>query len=432
MSQTSVASGSGLALTQFSVALTAQFLRSPTEINSLTGPAPKQSDAEKLIKNQSDPNMPFVRVTDLSQDPKGDSVTIDAFNITGGMPLMGDQNAEGKGKKLSSSSMGLKIDLATFNVDAGGKMSRQRTRHELRKIAMAQLHGYFPRMVWQRVLTHLAGARGFQTGRSWDIATADHPDFADVLINPVLAPTYNRHLVVDGGSLVRGGAQVGNIDSTDGWTLSVLDDLANFLDAQENKLQPIQVPGDKMALTSPIRGLLLLPPNSYNQLVTDMTAGNNLRNFQSLALERAKNAGDHPIFLGEVGVWRGIVVRKIDYSILFNPGDVLNYVAVADRLKVTGNESQLNIPALGAAYQVERGILLGAQALARAEGSSNSGVQAAIIENAYNGGRNFEYFGEFMGGEAKLRFKFPNENGDPEPTDNGIYVIDAVVKRKVA
>lgn len=428
MSTTNVASGSGLALTQFSVALTAQYIRSPNELNALTGPAPKQADAEKLIKNQSDANMPFVRVTDLSTDPKGDRVTIDAFNITGGMPIMGDRNAEGKGQKLSASSMDLKIDLATFNVDAGGKMSRQRTRHELRKIAMAQSSAYFPRLVWQRALIHMAGARGAQTGRSWDIALSSHPDFAETLINPVLAPTYNRHLVIDGSTLVRGGLQLGSIDTTDVWSLAVLDELANFLDAQETKLQPVQVPGDKQSMTAPIRGLLLLPPDSYNQLVTDMTAGNNLRNFQALALDRAKSAGDHPIFLGEVGIWRGIVVRKIDYSIFFNASDAVKYVAVADRL--TANESTVNIPALGAGYKVERGILLGAQALARAEGASNSGVQAAIIENAYNAGRNFEYLSEFMGGEAKVRFKFLNENGDPEPTDNGIYVIDAVTKKR--
>ena len=69
-------------------------------------------------------------------------------------------------------------------------------------------------------------------------------------------------------------------------------------------------------------------------------------------------------------------------------------------------------------------MLLGAQSLARAEGSSNSGVQAAIIENAYNAGRNFEYLGEFMGGEAKFRLKYANEDGNPEPTEN-IVVIDA-------
>jgi N4-gp56 family major capsid protein len=429
MSQTNVASGSGLALTQYSVALTAQYITAPTDINLMTGPAPQQKDAEALLKQQTSQSMPFVRVTELA-DLKGDKVTMDAFNVVGGMPIMGDRNAEGKGQKLSSSSMDLKIDLATFNVDAGGKMSRQRTRHDLRKIAMANLDGYWARVVWQRALIHCAGARGSQVGQRWDIGLTSHPDFAETLINPVLAPTYNRHLVVDGGTVIRGGAQLLNIDTTDVWKLSVLDDIANMLDAQETKIQPIKVNGDKMADTSQIRAVLLLPPNSYNSLLTDMTAGNNLRNFQSLALERAKIAGNHPIFLGEVGIWRGILVRKIDYTIMHNPGDSFQYVPVANRLLATGNETAGTIPALGANWQVERGVLLGAQALARAEGPSNSGVQASIIENPYNARRSFEYISEFMGGEAKLRFRFKNENGDPEPTDNGVYVIDAVTAKR--
>jgi len=56
-------------------------------------------------------------------------------------------------------------------------------------------------------------------------------------------------------------------------------------------------------------------------------------------------------------------------------------------------------------------------------------VQAAIIENTYNAGRNYEYLGEFMGGESKFRFQFPNENGDLEYTDNGIYRIDAASRK---
>lgn len=69
MAQTSVAAGSNLALTQNSVVLTAQIIRAPGNLNSLTGPAPKQKDAEKALKLQSDPGMPFVRITDLSTDP---------------------------------------------------------------------------------------------------------------------------------------------------------------------------------------------------------------------------------------------------------------------------------------------------------------------------------------------------------------------------
>lgn len=423
MSQTAVAAGSNLALKQFSVALTAQIIRAPGNLNALTGPAPKQSDAEQNIKLQTDPGMPLVRITDLSSDPKGDKVSVDAFNTVGGKPIMGDRNAEGQGKKLSSSSFEMLIDLATQNVDASGKMSRQRTRWDLRRLAKAQLQAYFPRMIWQRCITHLAGARGFQTGQSWDVPLATDPDFAEIMINAVKAPSYNRHLVISTTGLVRGGLQLGSIASTDKWKLSNLDALAYLLEAIETKLPPPRMVGDEQAYDSPLKGILMMPPGSYNDLITDMTTGNNLRAFQAAVEQRQKYAPQSSIFRGECGIWRGVLVKKMEHTIYFNAASSVQYITVANRL--TETESAVAVAAIGATFQVERSILLGAQALARAEGTSNSGVQASIIENTYNAGRNYEYLGEFMGGEAKFRFKFPNENGDAEPTDNGVFVIDA-------
>lgn len=429
MSQTNVAGGSNLALTQYSVALTAQLIRAPGNLNSMTGPAPKQADAEATLKLQTDPGMPFVRVSDLGTSPNGDKVTVDAFNVTGGKPIMGDRNAEGRGKKLSSSSFEVKIDLATHNVDAGGKMSRQRTRHDLRRIAKAEVAGYFPRMIWQRVLAHLAGSRGQQVGVSWDVPLSTDPDFADIMVNALKAPTYNRHLVVNAGGLTRGGLQAASMATTDVWKLSVLDNLAFFLDATETKLPPPRMTDDKQAYDSPLKGILMLPPGAYNDLITDISSStSNLRAYQAAAMERAKYSGNHPIFMGEAGIWRGILVKKIEHTIFHNASASYKYIAVADRLTETETTGTMSA-SLSTTHQAERGILLGAQALARAEGASNSGVQAAIIENTYNAGRNYEYLGEFMGGESKFRFKFPNENGDLEYTDNGVYVIDAAAKK---
>ena len=421
---TSVASGSNLALTQYSTAVTAQIVRAPGNLNSMTGPAPKQADAEAIMKQQTSPDMPYVRITDLSTDPKGDKVTVDAFNVVGGKPIMGDRNAEGMGKPLSSSSFDMKIDLATFNVDAGGKMSRQRTKHELRRIARAAVAGYFPRLIWQRAMAHQAGARGLQVGSSWDLPLATDPDFAEIMINPLQAPTYNRHLVINGTNLTRGGAQLASIASTDKWKLAVLDNLALFLESLDTKLPSPKFFGDEQSTDAPLKGVLCLSPGSYNDLITDLTSGNNLRSFISLVEQRQKYAKDSAVFRGECGIWRGILVKKVDHTIFHNASSVVKHVTAANRLTATETDVTVNA-AIGAGNQVERAVLLGAQALARAEGSSNSGVQAAIIENTYNAGRNFEYLGEFMGGEAKFRLKFANENGDPEPTEN-VFVIDAV------
>jgi len=430
MSQTSVAAGSNLALTQYSTALTAQLIRAPGDLNALTGPPPKQADAEQTLKLQTSPDMPLVRITDLSTDPKGDKVTVDAFNVVGGKPIMGDRNAEGMGKKLSSSSFSMLIDLATFNVDAGGKMSRQRTRWDLRRIAKAAAQAYYPRMIWQRALVHMAGARGSQTGQSWDIPLSSDPDFSDIMINSVQAPTYNRHYVVDDTlTLIQGALQLQSIGTDDVWKLKTLDGLAVMLESMETKIPPPRISGDPQAYDSPIKAILMMPPGAYNSLLADTTSGSNLRAFQAAVEQRQKYAPDSAVFRGECGIWRGILVRKMEYSIRFAASEVCKGILVANKLAGT-TESDITVAAaMSTTHVVERSLLLGAQALARAEGASNSGVQAAIIENTYNAGRNYEYLAEFMGGEAKFRFKYPNTAGDAEATDNGVMVIDAAVPK---
>ena len=432
MSGTSVPSGSTLALPQHSNAVTAQIIRAPGNLAAMTGPAPKgQDQAESNLKLQTSPGMPFVRITDLSVDPKGDTVYVDAFDVTGGKPIMGDRNAEGHGKALTSSSFPVKIDLATHNVDAGGKMARQRTRWDLRRLAKAEIAAYFPRLVWQRAITHLFGMRGSQTGQSWDIPLDTDDDFVEIMINAVKAPTRNRHYVLDDtNGLVVGGELVNSLATADVWKLSRLDELALILEAMETKIPSPQIVGDEQMVDAPLKGILMMPPGSYNSLITDVTAGNNLRAFQSAVEQRQKWAPNSAVFRGECGIWRGILVKKMNHTIYRNAGEAVRYVAAADRL--TATESSTTVAGgLSTTHQLERSVLMGAQCLARAEGASNSGVQAAIIENTYNAGRNYEYLGEFMGGEAKFRFKFPNPEGNKEPTDNCL-VIDAVAKKVVA
>lgn len=424
MSSTNIPSGSSLARKEYSVALTTQVLRSPTNRRKLMGAAPQMADLSAKAGLQSEPGMPLVQVTDLTKSA-GDAVSCDAFNIATGKPLMGDRNAEGRGQRLSSSSMDVKIDNATWGVDAGGKMSQKRTKHNLRLIAMKQHLGYWPSLMWQRTLVQLAGLRGQQTGQSWKVPLVSDPDFADIMVNPVKAPTYNRHYVVDGSTLVKGGAQLASIDSTDMLKLSHLDELAVRLKSMDTKMQPVIINDDPAAMDSPIRGVLFVGPGSYKSLLTDLTASNNIRAFQQAAWNRASYGSKHPLFRGEVGMWNGILVREMDYSILMNAGDAVAHVTAANRL--TATETDVTVNSIGASYQVERSLLMGAQAAFCAYGTSPSDDVGAMYEHWYNLDRNVEIFAEFMGGEAKVRYNFINEGGDPEPTDVGVMAIDAIV-----
>jgi len=431
---TQVSDTSNYALTKESVALTAVAIKAPTDMTPLIGKAPSQSGAESIIKQQSSPGLPGILVTDLSAKKAGTMVTIEAYDTLGGDPIMGDEMREGKGENVDISSMDAKVNLASKVINAvPGTMIDQRTKINLRSMAMAQLMGYFPRLLWNRTLCHLAGSRGSQRGKAWHIKTlaqSDATSLANKLINPLMAPTYNRHLVIDGNNLVQGGQQLASIDSADGWKLTHVDALVEYLNSIEFKIQPIKLPQDPAANYSPIKGVLYLDPQCYNQLLTDLTTTNNIRAWQAAAGERKNlmSRDVHPLFMGDILMWNGVVIRPMELSIFFNPGDSTQIITSANRYTATETAQTVN-GSLGAGFRVSRSVFMGAQAFAVLQGNNtSSGMTASFKERVYDYDSKHEAMGEWMGGETKLRFSFRDADGNLEPTDHGVIVIDAAVR----
>ena len=429
MSQTSIPGGSPLAVQQWSEALFAMASKRPTPVNALTGAAPTIDKADKVLRKQTTTDMPIVRVRDLAQSA-GDRVRVDCANIIKLRAVMGDENAEGKGAKLDFSFQDIKIDMATLPVSAGGKMTQKRFQHDLRRLALAQLAGSVPSFLWQRSLVHMAGARGDQDGIEWVLPLATDPDYAAMMVNPVMAPTYNRHYVVDGSDLIQGGQQLASVDTTDAMILDHVDGLASLVEESRIRLQPVKIPGDPAAGDDPILGVLMLDNLTWDRLITDKTSGGNIRTWQAQAAERAKygNMQMHPLFAGNPFLWRNILVRKMgQFAVRFNGGGNVAHVSAANRY--TATETNVTLPSLSG-FQVSRSLFLGAQALAMAEGANTtSGVPYSMLENRTNFERNLEIAGEVICAEEKLRFSLPDGNGNKEPTDIGVIVIDSVTKK---
>ncbi len=417
---TSVPAGDALARKLFSVALFAQTQKTPGFSRSLTGPAPDAKDAINKLKAQTAADMPVVRITDLSKTA-GDTVSVDIFGTVGGKPIMGDGDAEGTGAKLDSASMDIAINLTTKVVDAGGKMSQQRTVHQLRTIAMANLVSYFSRLDDQTTLVHLAGARGDQNGEEWIVPLDTDADFDAIMINDVKAPSVGSHWVVDGTGIVT-GATATNITTalgtTDKITLAHIDALRTILDEADFPLQPVKIADDPAAADDPM-WVLYVSPRQWSDLLAE-TSG--IRAFHQNAWNRASYGSKHPLFKGEVGMWNGILVKKLNRAIRFNSAGKMKHIATANA--ATGTETELTLPTI-TGYAVDRAILLGAQALGNAYGKNKaSEYHFDWLENPYNFGRAMEVAGDCMGGKAKLRFKLPNKN----IVDHGVMVLDSVVK----
>lgn len=431
MSTTSVPRGNALANKQFSQALSVMAVRRPTPMKALTGEMPTHDGAMRKLKQQTTTEMPIVRVDDLSKGP-GDVVQLDCAHVVKLRAVMGDRNAEAMGASLKYSSKDITLDMATLPVSAGGRMTQKRTGHSMRLNALAQLARGIPAFRWQRCLSMLAGTRGKQDGTDWILPLASDPEFAEMMVNPIRAPSYNRHWVVNGTTLTQGGAQLASIATTDTLKLSHIDEMAAIWDEMTIKMAAIQVPGDPAAGDDPIKGILFVDPLVWDTVITDTTAGNNIRTFETNAIQRSKygELSRHPLFAGSPILWNGILMRKMQYAIRHDAGDSVAHVTAANRLP--GTETNVTVAAgLSTTHQMARSVFLSAQALAVVSGGNQTTEESySLLETKTNFGRNLELAGEIMGVEDKLRWPLPNADGNLEMTDFGVGVIDSVVRKR--
>lgn len=424
--QTNIQSGAPQTGAIVGAALFAQAQKVTGTFRNLVGPKPTMSEIEgKLGKQQSDASMPIVEILDLTK-AASDTVRVDCVDVVSAEPIMGSRNAEGKGSPLSFSSFDTKVDQYTFPVSAGNNMSQQRTPHNLRRLARASAVGLMSRYFEQSSLVHMAGARGQATGSDWVIPLDTKDTFADVMVNAVKAPTYNRHYVVNGNNITQGGLQLGSIASTDSLKLTHLDQLRNVIDNLDLSLQSVKIADDPAAFDDPM-WVMYVPANVYSSLLQE----GSLRSFQQYAVNRAAYGSKHPLFRGEVGMWNGILVKKITRAIRFMPGTTTNVVLAADQATAAETAQTVNA-GLTAGYGVERCILLGAQALAQAYGNNNSsGTPYNWAEKLHNFERDPEFAVFGIGGQAKVRFNVPNAAGAKIPTDHGVIVLDVAAKQSV-
>ncbi|MCK4786543.1 MAG: N4-gp56 family major capsid protein [Desulfobacteraceae bacterium] len=405
-----------------SAGLFAMNMQRPTVLNRLTGKLPQQSDAEGKLRFQSPNDMPVVRCMDLTK-MAGDEVTFDLINPMSGKPIMGERVAEGKGKEMSFSQDSLRINQSRFPISAGGKMTQQRTPHELRGLARAQGHNYMTRLEDQLCLTHMAGARGFADDIEWAVPLAADSDFTEIVVNTVKAPTKNRHFMSTGTGIegIKAGGNEITIATTDVMNIDLVDALRTKLDGMPLPPPPVKFEGDQMSNDAPMR-VLMVSSEQYTSLVQST----NFRTFQANAMARASMAKNNPLFMGEAGLWNGILIIKMPKAIRFFAGDAINWCAA--NTTETETTTDLVPAAFGTGYAVDRAILLGGQALAEAYGKhSKSGNPFFWSEKELDHGDKLEVLIGMIGGKSKTRF-LVDHGPQEEYTDYGVMCIDTAVK----
>jgi N4-gp56 family major capsid protein len=422
MGQTTIPYGSAQAVQLQSAGLFAANMQRATALNRLTGKMPTQSDAESNLRFQSSTDYPVVRCMDLTK-MAGDEVTFDLINPIGGKPIMGERNAEGRGERMDFSQDSLRINQARKPISAGGQMTQQRTPHQLRSLARSLAQNYMTRLEDQLNLVHLAGARGFANDIEWAVPLASDADFAEIVVNTVKAPTKNRHYRSTGSGIEAIAASAGEhtIATTDVMNSDVVDSIRTLLDGMPLPPPQVKFEGDQMAEDVPMR-VLLVSSEQY----TSFVQSTNFRSLQAQAMSRAQMAKMNPIFLGEAGLWNGILIVKMPKPIRFYAGQEIKWCgSTTSTAETTGDL----VPAsFGTTHAVDRALLLGGQALAEAYGKTKqTGNPYFWSEKELDHGDKLEVLIGMIAGKSKTRFLI-NHGEEQQYTDFGVIAIDTAVR----
>ncbi len=404
---TNVPVGSALARKIYSVGLFTRVQHAPGFMNLISGEMPKEGSFAAKTKGQTSPDYPIVKAGDLAKGA-GDTVSIDLFNILQGKPVMGDTRIEGRMMQLTYSSMDVRIDQVRGGADSGGRMTQKRTVHNLRNISMAGLQAWMQRLEDQTALVQLAGARGSQNTTDWVVPLASDPDFNSIMVNSVKAPTKNRQFYANDATAPD------NIGTNDALTLQDIDRIVASLRESPVVLQSVKIKGDDRAWNDPLWVMFVTERQwLYLQARTGQTTW---RQAVQYAFERKSSGVKHPLFDAyETIMWNGVLIKRMNrYAIRFNSGDSVTYdTGGADGGTYTEATATTGQP-------VDRAIIVGAQALAKAYGKSASDYFYDWSEKEVDHGNSIETVCAAMCGSSKIRFKI-----DGADTDFGVAVIDS-------
>ena len=410
MATTYVGTNDPKAVKLFSVVLLQENVRNSDMLTMLsdgTSAVTKGMAAAQRRQVQTGPGMPIVVASDLRKR-RGDRVSVDFLKQLSGKPIMGSKMAEGRGQNLSFDTMEFVIDQTRFPVQPGDKMSQRRTVHDLRDLSKASISNYFGRLYDNRIMIHLAGARGMDNKGDWIVPLDTDPDFASIMVNPVSPPTSNRYFVAGDGETVS------DMDDADALKLDDLDVMKAYLKELAYPIAPI-----KLTKNDPLWCMFVTQRQWLYLLARYGRDSVSWRNFLAAATTRRAMTNNHPLFTGECGIWNGFLIKRVDRPIRFFEGDTV---------KVKNSKTkEVTTSTVPSKITVDRALIVGAQAMAyvlgdgQASGSGRSPFPIYWNEVMLDHNDKMEILGKIVDGFGKFTF----EQSDGELTDHGVAVLDS-------
>lgn len=316
---------------------------------------------------------PVMMLTELEREA-GQSIQYDLSMQIGGEPTEGDDKVEGSGTQLRFASDTVFINQARKAVSCGGRMTRKRTVHDLRKIGRNRLKEYWARLFDEQLFMYAAGARGVNPDFNFPLGYTGRAN------NPFQAPDANHILYGDGTSQA-------TLTSAGVMTRNVIERANTRADTQgggatdEAELQPIRIGGGE-------HRVCVMHPWQFHSLKTSTAQNDWMDIYKALTTAEGRN---NPIFQGGEGMLGGTILHKHKSVVRFN-----NYGAGA------------NLPAARALY-------LGRQALVLAFGSPGGGLRMSWSEKELDHGNDIEIAAGAIFGAKKNQF---------EGSDFGMFSLD--------
>lgn len=228
------------------------------------------------------------------ENDAGDQISYDLVMQLKMKPIRGDATLRGKEEDLKFYSDSLYIDQLRGGVNTGGRMTRKRTVHDLRKIARVRQSEWWARLFDETLFIYLSGMRG---SNGDFIEDADFTGYAG---NPLVAP--------DAEHIVYGGDAVGKttLDSADKINLGLIDRLVAKADVLGGgtsgipSIQPCEIDGE------PHYVLVMHPWQEY-----DLRSNANTGQWVDIQKAAAASEGrSNPMFKGGLGLYNNVILHK--------------------------------------------------------------------------------------------------------------------------
>jgi len=300
---------------------------------------------KKFMGVGEDSSMPIQMLPHLENDA-GEQITYDLSMQLKMQPVEGDSTLEGKEEDLKFYTDNVYIDQMRGGVNTGGRMTRKRTIHDLRKVARKRQGEWWARVFDELFFMYLSGARGVNTDY---IYPTTYTGFAN---NALTAPDSN-HILYSGAATGKA-----NLASTDKMSLTTIDRLVAKADMMGGgttgvpQIQPIMIDGEEHYV------LVMTPWDEYN--VRANASSGQWMDIQKAAATALGNKS--PIFKGGLGMYNNVVLHKHKAVIRFT-----DYGA-------------------GANVSASRSLFMGTQAAVCAFGSPGTGLRFDWNEESRDNG----------------------------------------------